>query len=152
MPFSAFFEEFKRTVLAVFANLFNEMERGALYTYITKILLVKLLTQKKYFEKQSAWKLAYLYVIYYEVSSQNVSGLRYWRSLSFPGCRMSVVKCMRTVDCRVSLMVILVVSWLSGCRLSCALCMLTVDCRVSLLVISVVSWLSDVGCRVHADC
>jgi hypothetical protein len=63
-----------------FANLFNEMERGGSYTYITKILLVKLLTPKKYFEKQSAWKLAYLYVIYYEVSSLNVSGLRYWRS------------------------------------------------------------------------
>ncbi len=58
----------------------NEMERGWSYTCITKILLVKPLTQKKYFEKQSAWKLAYLYVIYYEVSSLNVSGLRYWRS------------------------------------------------------------------------
>ncbi len=29
-----------------FANLFNEMERGKSYTYITKILLVKPLTQK----------------------------------------------------------------------------------------------------------
>jgi hypothetical protein len=40
------------------------MERGKLYTYITKILLVKPLIQKKYFQKQSAWKLAYLYVIF----------------------------------------------------------------------------------------
>ncbi len=36
--------------------------------------------------------------------------------LSLPGCRVSVVECMLTVDCRVSLLVIAVVSWLSGCR------------------------------------
>ncbi len=79
-PFSVFFEEFKRTALVVFSNLFNEMEQGGSYSYITKILMVNPLTPKKYFEKQSAWKLAYLYVIHYEVSSLNVSGLRYWRS------------------------------------------------------------------------
>jgi hypothetical protein len=64
-PFSAFFEEFKRTVLAVFANLFNEMERGGSYTYITKILLVKLLTPKKYFENKvlGNWPIFMLYIL-----------------------------------------------------------------------------------------
>jgi len=78
--FPPFLKSSKGLFWPFFANLFNEMERGWSYTYITKILLVKPLTPKKYFEKQSAWKLAYLYVIYYEVSSLNVSGLRYWRS------------------------------------------------------------------------
>ena len=78
--FLPFLKSSKGLFWPFFANLFNEMERGGSYTYITKILLVKPLTQKKYFKNQSAWKLAYLYVIYYEVSSLNVSGLRYWRS------------------------------------------------------------------------
>ena len=78
--FLPFLKSSKGLFWPFFANLFNEMERGWSYTYITKILLVKPLTPKKYFEKQSAWKLAYIYVIYYEVSSLNVSGLRYWRS------------------------------------------------------------------------
>ena len=78
--FLPFLKSSKGLFWPFFANLFNEMERGGSYTYITKILLVKPSTPKKYFEKQSAWKLAYLYVIYYEVSSLNVSGLRYWRS------------------------------------------------------------------------
>jgi hypothetical protein len=96
--------------------------------------------------------------------------------LSLPGCRVSVVEYMLSVDCRVSLLLIAVVSWLSdvGCRVhadcwwsgvavsdcwrflvvgvSVVKCMVTVDCRVSLSVIDVVSWLSAVGFQVHAVC
>jgi hypothetical protein len=56
------------------------MERGGSYTYSTKILPAKPLTLETYYKKQSARKLAYLCVIFYQVYSPNVSGLRYWRS------------------------------------------------------------------------
>jgi hypothetical protein len=54
--FLPFWKSLKGLFWPFFANLFNEMERGKSDTSITKILLVKPLTQKKYFEKQSAWK------------------------------------------------------------------------------------------------
>ncbi len=78
--FLPFLKSSKGLFWQFFADLLEEMERVGLDTQITKILLVKPLTPKKYFENQSALKLAYLYVIYYEVSSLNVSGLRYRRS------------------------------------------------------------------------
>ncbi len=56
------------------------MERGGWYTYSSKILPAKPLTLETYYKKQSARKLAYLCVIFYQVYSPNVSGLRYWRS------------------------------------------------------------------------
>ena len=63
-----------------FATLLKDMERGGSYTYSTKILPAKPLTLETYYKKQSARKLAYLCVIFYQVYSPNVSGLRYWRS------------------------------------------------------------------------
>ncbi len=58
--FLPFLKSSKGLFWPFFANLFNEMERGKSYTYITKILLVKPLTQKKYFEKQSGLSLCYI--------------------------------------------------------------------------------------------
>ncbi len=63
-----------------FATLLKDMERGGSYTYSTKILPTKPLTLETYYKKQSARMLAYLCVIFYQVYSPNVSGLRYWRS------------------------------------------------------------------------
>ncbi len=63
-----------------FFTLLKDMERGGSYTYSTKILPAKPLTLETYYKKQSASKLAYLCVIFYQVYSPNVSGLRYWRS------------------------------------------------------------------------
>ncbi len=62
------------------ATLLKDMERGGSYTYSTKIIPAKPMTLETYYKKQSARKLTYLCVIFYQVYSPNVSGRRYWRS------------------------------------------------------------------------
>jgi hypothetical protein len=81
MPFSAFFWRAQKDIFCCFSPLYlRTWNEGGSYTYSTKILPAKPLTLETYYKRQSARKLAYLCVIFYQVYSSNVSGLRYWRS------------------------------------------------------------------------
>ncbi len=70
MLFSAFFEEFKRTVLAVFCQFIRGNGTSGVGYIDYENFTGKTVDQKNFFfKKQSAWKLAYLFVIYDEGSS-----------------------------------------------------------------------------------